>query len=72
MLFYREVDNAHFFFNGDTPINVHPPAEQQPWEDRDAKCTELLVEVASNKRKKTFSIDKRRYAVITRGEFVTE
>jgi hypothetical protein len=70
VLFYREVDSMHFFFNGTKAINVHPPGEQEIFNE--SNCSEILTDAASNKRIRTFTISKQKYRVIARGTFITE
>jgi len=82
MIFFREVDQEHFIFNGEWPIAFGPQSlafgakDKKTPPDVAIRNTEphipLLNEVLHNPRKKTFLINKQRYQVIHRAKFLAE
>jgi hypothetical protein len=81
MLFVREMDAAMFCFNGKWPLAITPDAD--PWGSSfvSGNKTEDVVEAteeridhlqyAMENTKRIFTIDKIRYRVIQRGNFIT-
>ena len=81
MLFVREMDAAMFFFNGKWPVTLTPGAE--PWGSSfiSGKRTEDITEATENRiehlqyamenTKRIFTIDKIRYRVLEKGNFIT-
>lgn len=81
ILFRRETDNVHYFWNGLWPICVYTPVSAGPleknvWPDHptayENTVTVLKATMGKSVRVLKFIGDKRKYIVVSKGEFPKE
>ena len=64
LLFAREHNGAHYWYDGGVPLNLDHPTENLFW---DESMLQQLERVAKSNRIKLFVYNKTRYVIVARG-----